>query len=117
MTELLAEQDWPLGPCASDTHTDSEGRLWTFCPITQGVRGGRWAYQLVIGQSWKGIIADTRQNLRAAHFAGMLAVPWDGLLKLGWILDSKHCQPSPEKLEPLPTESVRFERLEKPPED
>ena len=111
------EPDWPLEPCAGDTHTDDQGRLWTFCAIVHGVRGGRWAYQVIVDRSWKGIIVDTRQNLQAAQFAGMLAIPWAGLTKLGWVLDRKHCPPVREKLEPEPVNSVRFERLESPPED
>lgn len=113
----FAEQDWPLTPCAGDTHTDPQGREWTCCQIEYGARGGRWAYSKVIGQSWKGVVADTRQHLNSPAFAGMLSIPWDGLSKLGWVLAKEHCQPAPEKLEPLPTEGVRFERLERPPDE
>ena|SRR3990167_6139407 len=113
----FAEGDWPLEPCSGDTHTDAQGRLWTFCQIAYGVRGGRWAYAKVIGQSWKGVVVDTRQHLHAAHFAGMLALPWEGLTKFGWVLAKEHCQPVREKLEPEPPEAIRFERLEKPPDE
>lgn len=116
-TNPFAEQDWPLEPCAGDTHTDSDGRAWTCCRIEYGARGGRWAYSKVVGRPQHGVVIDTRQNLHAAHFAGMLAVPWDGLSKLGWVLDRKHCQPVPEKIEPAPLDATRFERLDKPPED
>lgn len=118
----FAEQDWPLEPCAGDTHTDDQGRLWTCFVIGHGARGGRWAYYQVVGRFGDcfpklAVLIDTRQHLQAAHFAGMLAIPWDGLSKLGWVLGKQWCQPVAEKLEPLPSEGVRFERLEKPPED
>ena len=116
-TNPFADQDWPLEPCAGDTHTDPEGRVWTCCAIDYGARGGRWAYAKVIGQTWKGVVIDTRQHLNAPHFAGMLSIPWDGLSKLGWVLGKQWCQPVQEKLEQEPVDATRFERLEKPPED
>ena len=116
-TNPFAEQEWPLEPCAGDVHTDDQGRLWTCCPIAFGVRGGRWVYDRYVGLSWKGVVVDSRQNHQAAHFAGMLAVPWDGLSKLGWVLGKSWCQPVVEKLESEPVDGVRFERLDKPPED
>ena len=114
-TNLFEQPDWPLEPCAGDTHTDPEGRLWTCCQIIYGARGGRWAYCHVIGKPELSIVVDTRQHFHAAHFAGMLALPWDGLSKLGWVLDRKHCQPITEKLEREPVDAVRFERLPEPP--
>lgn len=111
---LFAEQDWPLEPCAGDTHTDDQGRLWTCYAIGFGARGGRWAYQH--GQH-EVVVIDTRQHMQSAFFKGMLSVPWDGLSKLGWVLDKAHCQPVQEKLEPEPADPIRFERLERPPEE
>lgn len=113
-TNPFADQDWPLEPCAGDTHTDDQGRLWTSCIIGYGARGGRWAYaSLPEGR----VVVDSRQNLQSPHFKGMLAVPWDGLSKLGWVLGREWCQPVAEKMVPEPQEGVRFERLDKPPED
>lgn len=110
----FAEQDWPLEPCAGDTHTDDQGRVWTCYVIDYGARGGRWAYRV----QWPNrVVADTRQHLQSAKFAGMLSIPWDGLTKLGWVLGKQWCQPVQEKLEQEPVDSVRFERLDKPPED
>ena len=105
--------EFTLEPCAGDTRTDDQGRLWTSCPIAYGARGGRWAYWTTLGR----VVVDTHQHFHASRFAGMLAVPWDGLSKLGWVLDKAHCQPVAEKLEPAPQDRVRFERLDKPPED
>ena len=107
------EQDWPLEPCAGDTHTDPEGRIWTCRAISYGIKGGRWAYNSYDSQ----VVVDIRQHLHAAHFACMLAIPWDGLSKLGWVLGRKWCPTIPDKLESAPAEGTRFERLEQPPED
>lgn len=112
-TNPFDQPDWPLEPCAGDTHTDDQGRVWTFRAIAFGVQGGRWSYNSYDSQ----VVIDSRQHLHAAHFAGMLAIPWDGLSKLGWVLGREWCQPVAEKLEPLPVDVTRFERLEKPPED
>ena len=111
------QPDWPLEPCAGDLHTDEQGRLWMFYPIAYGARGGRWAYSQVIGQPWKGVVVDTRQHLQSPAFAGMLALPWDGLTKLGWVLAKEHCLAVREKLVSEPPEATRFERLEQPPEE
>lgn len=116
-TNPFAEQEWPSEPCAGDTHSDSEGRLWTFCPIEHGLKGGRWAYSTVIGRPWKGVVVDVLQHLQAAHFAGMLSIPWDGHAKLCWVLGREHCHPVPQKRVPAPPETTRFERLEKPPSE
>ncbi len=113
----FAEGGWPLEPCAGDQHTDTQGRLWTCCQIEYGARGGRWAYSKVIAQPWKGVVVDTRQHLQSPAFAGMLALPWDGLTKLGWVLAKEHCQPVREKLVPEPPEATRFERLDEPPDE
>ena len=112
-TNPFAEQDWPLEPCAGDTHTDAEGRLWTCHSIAYGARGGRWAYDG--GTSLNSVVIDTRQHLQSSRFAGMLATPWDGLSKLGWVLGKQWCQPVPEKIMPEPHDAVRFERLTEPP--
>ena len=109
----FAEGDWPLEPCAGDTHTDSQGRLWTCCAIAYGARGGRWAYYTTSARL--SVVVDTRQHLQSPAFAGMLALPWDGLTKLGWVLAKAHCSAVPEKLEIEPPEATRFERLEQPP--
>ena len=109
------QPDWPLTPCAGDTHIDPQGRLWTCCQIDYGARGGRWAYSKMIGQLWKGVVADTRQHLQSPAFAGMLALPWDGLTKLGWVLAKEHCQLVREQFVPEPPETTRFERLSEPP--
>ena len=112
----FAEPDWPLEPCAGDTHTDPEGRLWTFKHIVGGQKGGRWAYHLTsVDPQRNAVLADTRQNLQAHHFAGMLALPWDGLSKLGWVLGKAWCQPVRDKIVPEPQEGIRFERLSEPP--
>ena len=112
------QPDWPLEPCAGDLHTDEQGRLWTFYPIAYGARGGRWAYSQVIGRpTLKGVVVDTRQHLQSLAFAGMLALPWDGLTKLGWVLAKEHCQPVREKLVSEPPEATRFERLSEPPKE
>ena len=108
---LFEQPDWPLEPCAGDTHTDAQGRLWTCYGIGFGAKGGRWAYHINPNR----VAVDTRQNLHSAHFAGMLALPWDGLTKLGWVLAKAHCSAVPEKLEIEPPEATRFERLDKPP--
>ena len=115
-TNPFAEQEWPLEPCAGDTHTDADGGLWTYLFIEYGVKGGRWAYMHIPGYP-KRVVIDRFQNMQSANFLGMLSIPWDGLSKLGWVLAKAHCQPVQEKLEPLPAELVRFERLEKPPEE
>lgn len=112
-TNPFDQPDWPLEPCSGDTHTDDQGRSWRCWAITYGVKGGRWGYSTP-GQ---GLVVDTRQNLQSTQFQGMLAVPWDGLTKLGWVLGKQWCQPVVEKLEPEPVDSVRFERLEQPPEE
>ena len=110
-TNPFEQQEWPLEPCAGDTHTDADGRLWTCSVIAYGARGGRWAFE---AQGSNRVVVDTRQNLSSAHFKGMLAVPWDGLAKLGWVLGREWCQTVAEKLEPEPVDAVRFERLEQP---
>lgn len=112
-TNPFAEQDWPLEPCAGDQHTDDQGRLWTCHPIAYGARGGRWAYR----QQTSGVVVDTRQHLHSPTFVGMLALPWDGLTKLGWVLAKVYCQPVREKLVPEPPEATRFERLPEPPSE
>ena len=109
------QPDWPLEPCSGDTHTDAQGRLWTCCAIAYGARGGRWAY-------WSSafrlaVVVDTRQHLQSPMFAGMLALPWDGLTKLGWVLAKEHCRPVRETLMSEPPEATRFERLEQPPQE
>lgn len=121
----FAEQEWPLEPCAGDTHTDAQGRQWTCMAIVQGARGGRWAYQMpansvhVSNQHEFGItvVVDTIQNIHTYRFQGMLALPWDGVSKLGWVLAKEHCPPVHEKLVAAPKEAVRFERLEEPPKE
>jgi hypothetical protein len=112
---LFDQPDWPLEPCAGDLHIDSQKRLWTCCQIEYGARGGRWAYAKVLGQPWKGVVVDTRQHLQSSAFAGMLALPWDGLTKLGWVLAKEHCPAMREQLVPEPPEGTRFERLDEPP--
>ena len=117
-TNTFAEQDWPLEPCVGDTHTDDQGREWTCRAINYGARGGRWAYYTQFGDGTHlSVIIDTRQNLQSSHFAGMLAVPWDGQSKLSWVLGRQWCQPVQEKIETEPLDATRFERLERPPED
>ena len=107
----FAEGDWPLEPCAGDTHIDEQGRVWSCYGIGFGAKGGRWAYHINPNR----VAVDTRQNLHSAHFAGMLALPWDGLTKLGWVLAKEHCPAVRELLVPEPLEGTRFERLDKPP--
>ena len=109
------QPDWPLEPCAGDTHTDAQQRVWTSHVITYGVRGGRWAY--FTDHLTPRVVVDSRQNLQAAHFAGMLSIPWDGLSKLGWVLGKQWCQPILDKIESEPVDSVRFEHLPEPPKE
>lgn len=113
-TNPFTEPNWPLEPAPGATHIDDQGRLWTSCLISYGARGGRWAYAHE-GQSQ--VVIDTRQHLQSVRFVGMLAAPWDGLTKQGWVLARAHCSPSPEKIESAPHDAVRFERLEEPPEE
>ena len=110
---LFEQPDWPLEPCAGDTHTDAQGRLWTCCSIAYGARGGRWAYYTTSARL--SVVVDTRQHLQSPAFAGMLALPWDGMTKLGWVLAKEHCLAVRELLVPEPPEGTRFERLDKPP--
>lgn len=111
----FAEHDWPIEPCAGDTHTDPEGRLWTYYVVSYGARGGRWAYHAQ--QATHQIVVDTRQHLQSPHFAGMLSVPWDGLSKLVWVLGKPWCPRVTDKLESAPIDSTRFERLPEPPQE
>ena len=112
-TNLFEQQEWPLEPCANDTHTDPQGRVWSCHRICGGEKGGRWAYHSILNT----VLVDSIQNMRSAHFVGMLAVPWDGVSKLGWVLGRQWCSPAPVKLETAPVEATRFERLAKPPEE
>ena len=114
----FAEQEWPLEPCAGDVHTDHQGRVWVCCAIAGGAKGGRWAYHVITADyTYKGVVADTNQHFHAVHFQGMLALPWDGVSKLGWVLGRKWCSPINVKLEFAPHDATRFERLDTPPEE
>lgn len=114
----FAEQEWPLTPAVGDKHTDPQGREWTCFAIAGGSKGGRWAYHVITADyTYKGVVADTNQHFHAVHFAGMLALPWDGSSKLGWVLGRKWCSPVAVKMEFAPRDATRFERLEEPPQE
>lgn len=64
-----------------ESFIDPSRRLWQRLPIAYGKTGGRWCYwRRLLGEPDSSIVVDSLFNPWSSHFAGMLLIPYDGLV-------------------------------------
>lgn len=85
LEDQLLDRDIEVPNFEGDAWTDPLGRIWRRVNVSHGKVGGRWCYW---NADHSAVVADSIFNGGSPHFAGLLRIPYDGVVQTSLMIET-----------------------------